>query len=192
MRRVKKIYAALERKGALGRYWLHPDFDCFAPFAKEVREIMATVAVESELSNGGPSQLLWNCKAHWRTLLDLAESGYRRFGPKAVFPEWEPKLETFQRNQGAKGEDVGKWWLEADKKISVAARLDEFPFEEAEQDRERYLVNRVDRLVDGIKKTRLIAVPNPNAFMRRVCRRRSSNESPPQCSSQSARENLRR
>src|SRR5262245_50347523 len=130
VRRVDRIYEVLESKGALKKYWLHPDFDCFARFAPEVREIMATMALESQLSNGGPSQLLWNCKAHWRTMLDLAKNGYRRFGLdaaaleveklQAVFPDWEQKLEEFQKNHGATPENVGKWWLKADKKLSTA------------------------------------------------------------------------
>lgn len=66
-----------------GPQWDDPSFDALATVPLELRFVHIHDVVEGEIGNGGWAQLLWNCGPHWRTLVDVAEAGYRLIGATA-------------------------------------------------------------------------------------------------------------
>jgi hypothetical protein len=63
-----------------GPLWGDADFDCFGNTPIEIKMIPAFDAVEFNIENGGWAQLLWNCFANWRQLVQIAKQGYQMIG----------------------------------------------------------------------------------------------------------------
>ena len=111
------IYDYLKLKYPEGPKWRDPSFKCFDEEPIELRMIVALNAFEYHVGNGGWSQLLWNCFATWRVIVDVAEEGYRitESHPQAeAIPRLRHLLENKEEEFGrliqkAKGVDDLSW-----------------------------------------------------------------------------------
>lgn len=77
---VDVIYDALRKRGALEGCWKDPDFHCFSQYPLVVRIAPVVTAIESQASNGGFPQLLWNTFAHWWELIEDGIAAYGTLG----------------------------------------------------------------------------------------------------------------
>ena len=59
-----------------GPRWIDPDFDAYRNVPIEIGMISAFDAIESNMSNGGWAQVLWNCYGCWREMISIAKQGY--------------------------------------------------------------------------------------------------------------------
>jgi hypothetical protein len=74
------IYAWFDRRYPDVRAWFGPASAEYAPASIEVRAVIALDAIEYNISNGGWSQLLWNCLPAWRLILDDGQHAYSQMG----------------------------------------------------------------------------------------------------------------
>src|SRR6266704_6749178 len=76
----RRIRDWLNRYFPSGPEWFDPEFNCLAGAPLEVRMISVFDALEYNVSNGGWSQVLWNCFGRWRDVLNISEQGYLLMG----------------------------------------------------------------------------------------------------------------
>lgn len=70
------IYDWLNEHYPEGPLWIEPEFDAYENVPIEIKMVSAFDALEYNISNGGWSQVLWNCYGTWRKLIDIAREGY--------------------------------------------------------------------------------------------------------------------
>ena len=78
-----QIWKWLERRFPVDTGWQDPEFHCYAAVPLEIALVPTHAALEYNISNGGWSQVLWNCFGCWRQLLTLGEKGYALIGATA-------------------------------------------------------------------------------------------------------------
>lgn len=86
------IYDWLNDNYPEGPIWLDDDYDGSPDVPLEIKMVSAFNTIEYNISNGGWSQLLWNCLGTWRPLIQIAREGYALIGA----PEQATALDRVQ------------------------------------------------------------------------------------------------
>lgn len=95
----QRIFDWFERRYPDAGEWTNPRFHCYQDAPAALRAVIMTQRVESDLTNSGLPQLLWNCFHHWRVVLRDAAEGYGRFGATeavAAIAEFQALFERFE------------------------------------------------------------------------------------------------
>lgn len=76
---IDALYSLLERRCDMSTYWSSPSFHCFESFPISVKAFPITIAIESQLLNGGVPRLAVNCCGRIRELVTLGIESYTYF-----------------------------------------------------------------------------------------------------------------
>ena len=86
----RALMVQLDERDPDGPRWGKADYHALAAEPFEIRMLCVMDSLEYNVSNGGWGQFLWNCVAHWRVMLDIAEKAYVLTGAPdhaAIIPE---------------------------------------------------------------------------------------------------------